>query len=153
MRRREFIAALGTAAWPVATRAQMRGARRLGYLSAVAESDPTGRRRIAALTGGLRDLGWMESQNLQIDYRWAISGQDMDRYAAELVALNPDVLFGTTTPTTKALQKQTRTIPIVFAGPSDPVGTDLAVSLARPGGNVTGFMLSRARSAGNGSNC
>jgi hypothetical protein len=96
MRRRDFIAALGTAAaWPPTARAQMAGARRLGYLSEVAENDPTGRERIAALTGALRDLGWTEGQNLQIDYRRAILPQDVDRYAAELVALNPNVLFGT----------------------------------------------------------
>jgi putative tryptophan/tyrosine transport system substrate-binding protein len=154
VKRREFIAGLGSAAaWPLAARAQMGGARRLGYLSEVAENDPTGRERIAALTGALRDLGWTEGQNLQIDYRRAILPQDMDRYATELVALNPNVLFGTSTPTTKALQKQTRTIAIVFAGPADPVGTDLAVSLARPGGNVTGSCLSSPRSAENGSNC
>ena len=149
MRRRDFIAGLGSAAaWPVVARAQMGGARRLGYLSEVAEDDPTGRGRIAALRGALRDLGWTEGQNLQIDYRRAILPQDVDRYAAELVALSPDVLFGTSTPTTKALQKETRTIPIVFAGPADPVGTDLAVSLARPGGNVTGFMSVEAEIGG-----
>jgi putative ABC transport system substrate-binding protein len=149
MRRREFVAGLGSAAaWPLAARAQRGGERRLGYLSEVAEDDPTGRGRIAALTGALRDLGWTEGQNLQIDYRRAIFSQDVDRYAAELVALNPNVLFGTSTPTTKALQKQTRTIPIVFAGPADPVGTDLAISLARPGGNVTGFMSVEAEIGG-----
>jgi putative tryptophan/tyrosine transport system substrate-binding protein len=149
MRRREFVAGLGgAAAWPIVARAQIGGARRLGYLSEVAENDPTGKGRVAALTGALRDLGWTESQNLQIDYRRAILPQDVDRYAAELVALNPDVLFGTSTPTTKALQKQTRAIPIVFAGPADPVGTDLAVSLARPGGNVTGFMSVEAEIGG-----
>jgi putative ABC transport system substrate-binding protein len=141
MRRREFIAGLGGAvAWPVVGRAQQAGARRLGHLSGRAENDPTERGRIAALTEALRDLGWTEGRNLQIDYRWAMLPQDVERYAAELVALNPDVLFGTDTPTTKALQKQTRTVPIVFAGPADPVETDLVVSLARPGGNVTGFM-------------
>jgi putative tryptophan/tyrosine transport system substrate-binding protein len=149
VRRRDFIAALGTAAaWPLVARAQIGGARRLGYLSEVAENDPTGRGRIAALTGALRDFGWTEGQNLQIDYRRAILSQEVDRYAAELVALNPNVLFGTSTPTTKALQKQTRTIPIVFAGPADPVGTDLTVSLARPGGNVTGFMSVEAEIGG-----
>jgi putative tryptophan/tyrosine transport system substrate-binding protein len=117
MRRREFIAGLGsTAAWPLVARAQIGTARRLGYLSEVGENDPTGKGRIVALTGTLRDLGWTEGQNLQIDYRRAISPQDVDRYAAQLVALNPNVLFGTSTPTTKALQKVTRTIPIVFAG-------------------------------------
>jgi hypothetical protein len=76
-------------------------------------------------------VGWTEGGNLQIDYRWATLPQDVDRYAAELVALNPDVLFGTNTPTTQALRRRTRTIPIVFAGPADPVGTDLAVSFGR----------------------
>jgi putative ABC transport system substrate-binding protein len=146
--RREFIAGLGAAAWPVAARGQMREARRLGYLSAFAENDPIGRGRIAALAGALHDLGWTEGRNFQIDYRWAVLPQDVDRYAAELVALNPDVLFGTNTPTTKALRKLTGTIPIVFAGPSDPVGTELTVSLARPGGNVTGFMSVEAEIGG-----
>jgi putative ABC transport system substrate-binding protein len=140
MRRREFIAGLGTAAWPLAARAQMGITRRLGYLTAVTESDPIGKRRIAAFTEALRLFGWTEGRNLQIDYRWANLRQDVDRYAAELIALKPDVLYGTDTPTTKALQKHAGMIPIVFAGPADPVETDLVVSLARPGGNVTGFM-------------
>jgi putative ABC transport system substrate-binding protein len=150
VKRREFIAGLGSAAaWPLVARAQQGDrVRRVGYLANLPENDPRARGRIAAFTGALRDLGWTEGQNLQIDYRWAILPDDVDRYAIELVALNPDVLFGTDTPTTKALQKQTTTTPIVFAGPADPVGTDLAVSLARPGGNVTGFMSVEAQIGG-----
>jgi putative ABC transport system substrate-binding protein len=102
MKRRTFIAGLGgAAAWPLTASAQVGAARRLGYLSSVSENDPTGRGRIAALTAALHDLGWTVGQNLQIDYRWATLPQDEDRYAAELIALNPDVLFGTNTPTTK----------------------------------------------------
>jgi putative ABC transport system substrate-binding protein len=149
MMRRQFIAGFGAAgAWPLLARAQQPGARRLGYLSSVPEDDPTRSGRIAALTEALRNLGWTEGQNLQIDYRYPTLPQDMDRYAAELVALNPDILFGTNTPSTQALRRQTRTIPIVFAGPADPVGTDLVISLAHPGGNVTGFISEEAEIGG-----
>jgi putative tryptophan/tyrosine transport system substrate-binding protein len=125
VRRRTFMAGLGSAMlWPLAARAQAGGTRRLGYLSSYAENDPRGRGRIAAFTGALRDLGWTEGKNLQIDYRWAVLPQDGDRYAAELVALNPDILFGTNTPSTQV------------------------VSLAHPGGNVTGFISAEAEIGG-----
>jgi putative ABC transport system substrate-binding protein len=144
IRRREFITLVGgaAAAWPLAARAQQGGRmRRIGVLVGLEESDPEGRDRVAALVGGLRELGWTEGRNLQIVYRW--SPDDIERtraHAAELSDMKLDVLFGTNTPTTEALQRQTRTIPIVFVGPADPVETGIVTSLARPGGNATGFM-------------
>jgi putative tryptophan/tyrosine transport system substrate-binding protein len=141
MRRREFIAGLGSAAaWPLATQAQEGGRlRRIGVLTYFAENDPSGQVRIATFRQALRELGWTEGRNVRFDIRFG--GGDNDRYrayAAELVALAPDVLFGTG-PTVRFLQLATRTVPIVFAGLNDPVGAGYVASLARPGGNTTGF--------------
>ena len=143
MKRREFITLLGGAALasPVAARAQQPGRmRRVGVLMGVAESDPEGQARIAAFRQGLSDLGWADSRNLRIEYRWAAGDADRIRaYAAELVALAPDVLVGNGAPVLTALRDATRSIPIVFVLVNDPVGQGFIANLARPGGNITGF--------------
>jgi len=145
IRRREFIAALGgAAAWPVAARTQQPDRMRLiGVLMAYAESDSTAQSWLAAFRAALAKLGWTEGSNLRIELRW--SGADADRIrtlAKELIDLRPDAIFGVTTPATAALAHETRTIPIVFAGVSDPSG--FVANLAHPGGNVTGFMSGNA---------
>jgi ABC-type uncharacterized transport system substrate-binding protein len=142
--RREIITLLGgAAAWPVAARAQQGGAMpRVGVLFGIAENDPEGRNRIDAFRQGLEKLGWMAGQNVQVDYRWGGGGEGLERMraqAAELVRLKPDVLLAGATLALVALQEATRDIPIVFAQVTDPVGAGFVASLARPGGNITGF--------------
>ena len=142
MRRRDFITLLGgaTAAWPLAVRAQQpTGLRRMGVLMAAAEGDPVRRSNIAAFREGLQKLGWAEGRNIRIDTRWAVDAVAMQRFAKELVALQPDLILSHSTPTTAALLQETRTIPIVFATVSDPVGSGFVAAFPRPGGNVTGF--------------
>ena len=143
MRRRDFIAALGgTAAWPFAARAQQtERIRRIGVISAVPGSDADSRARFAAFRQGLQQLGWDEGRNIRIDHRLGGGGnQDLVRKnALELVALEPDVIVSSGSPSVGALQRVTRTIPIVFVGVVDPVGAGFVESLARPGGNTTGF--------------
>ena len=144
MKRREFIAVFGgtMAAWPLSARAQQaERARRIGVLMGYAESDPDAQANVAAFREGLQKLGWAEGRNIQIDIRWPIPADldSMQRSAKELVALQPDVILSHITPTTAALLQQTRTIPIVFATVSDPVGSGFVVSFSQPGGNVTGF--------------
>jgi putative ABC transport system substrate-binding protein len=144
VRRREFITLLGggAAAWPVVARGQQPGRmRRIGVLMNVAADDPEAEARNASLMQGLQELGWTVGGNLQIDYRWA--GGDAERLrrdAAELVGLAPDVVVASGTSTVGPLQRTTRTVPIVFAGVADPVGAGFIDSLARPGGNTTGFI-------------
>ena len=143
MRRREFIVLLGGAAvaWPLAARAQQPNrVRRIGALMAYTANDPEGQSRGAAFEQGLKGLGWVDGHNLRIDYRWP--GGDVDQIgtsAKELVSMAPDAILGGATPAVVALQRITRTIPIVFAGVTDPVGQGIVESLARPGGNLTGF--------------
>jgi putative ABC transport system substrate-binding protein len=141
MRRREFIALLGgmATAWPLAARAQSERVRRIGALMGQAEDDPDRGVRVAAFAQGLQQLGWTIGSNVRIDYRWATSDVERSRYAAELVALKPDVLFATSGATVGALQQTTRTVPIVFVTVIDPVGGGWVASLAHPGGNATGF--------------
>jgi putative tryptophan/tyrosine transport system substrate-binding protein len=143
IRRREFINLLGSAAaaWPLIARAQQRQPmRRIGVLMNLAADDPEGQARVAAFLQGLQETGWAVGQNAQIDIRWGAGDAERSRKnATELVALMPDVIFATTFPTVLALQQATRAIPIVFAGVVDPVGAGLVASLARPGGNTTGF--------------
>jgi putative ABC transport system substrate-binding protein len=141
MRRRKFIALLGGAvAWPVAARAQQERMRRIGVLMGLSESDAEGPPRVAAFRQELQNLGWTEGQNLQIEYRWGAGDADrIGTFAAELAGTMPDVLVAHLTAATEALMQQTRTIPIIFVVATDPVGSGLAVSLSRPGGNVTGF--------------
>jgi putative tryptophan/tyrosine transport system substrate-binding protein len=144
MRRREFITLIGGAvAMPLVAGAQQReGIRRIGVLMSTAAADPEGQARIAAFRQGLQKLGWTEGQNAQVDVRWAGGDADLDRrFAAELVALTPDVVLATASSTVAALQGATRTVPIVFAHAVDPVAAGFVDSLARPGGNATGFVL------------
>ena len=144
MRRREFITLLGgaAAAWPLAARAQQRERmRRIGVLLPAAADDPEAQARVAAFLQGLQQLGWTIGRNVRIDYRWAATNADrIRRHAAELVALAPDVILAAGSPAVAALQQATRTVPIVFASVADPVGAGFVESLARPGGNATGFM-------------
>ena len=142
MRRRAFIAGLGgAAAWPLVGHAQQNERlRRIGVLGGYAANDPEVAPRVAALQQGLEGLGWSVGRNVQIEYRWA--GGDTDRiraYATELVTQSSDLVLTSTTPTLRALQQATRTIPIVFVAISDPVGDGFVASLAHPGGNTTGF--------------
>ena len=145
MRRREFITLLGGAAaivWTLAAHAQQPGGmRRIGVLVAFAESDAEGQVRIAAFREALEKLGWTEGRNMRIDTRWTTPGdvESRERFAKELIALRPDLILSHGTPVTAALLQQTRTISIVFAGVSDPVGSGFVASFPRPGGNVTGF--------------
>jgi putative tryptophan/tyrosine transport system substrate-binding protein len=143
MKRREFIALLGgVAAWPLAARAQQPDRlRRIGVLlGGLTERDPEGQARVSALRNALAKLGWIPGRTLQIEYRW--TGDNPARvqsYAAELVALTPDVLVAIGTPATVALKNATRTIPVVFVQPSESLLLSLVTSLAHPGGNLTGF--------------
>jgi putative tryptophan/tyrosine transport system substrate-binding protein len=153
MRRREFITLLGSAAGigPLAARAQQPDrVRRIGVLIGYAETDAEMQTQFAAFRDGLRKLGWTEGGNIRIDTRWATPGdsESIQRCAKELVALQPDLLVSNTTPTTTTLLRLTRTIPIVFASLSDPIGSGLVASFSRPGGNVTGFTLSEPTQTG-----
>ena len=147
MRRREFILRLGAAAaptmtWPLPAQAQQpERMRRIGVLANTAANNPAGQARIAAFQQGLQQLGWIDGRNVRIEYRWPGSNADDARkFAAELVALAPDIILSTGTSTVAALQRATRTVPIVFTIVADPVGAGFVDSLSRPGGNVTGFM-------------
>ncbi len=143
MRRREFITLLGgAAAWPVTARAQQgERMRRIGALMGYPESDPEGQARVAAFRDGLQKLGWTEGRNIRMDIRWVTpdDAESRRRFAKELVALQPDLLLSHGTPNTATLLQQTRTIPIVFAALSDPVGGGFVATFSRPGGTVTGF--------------
>ena len=146
MKRREFITLLGgaAAAWPLAARAQQaERVRRIGVLMASAADDPEFQARIAAFLQGLQQLGWTDGRNVRIDTRWATTNpDDIRRHAAELAALAPDVILAATgTATVAPLLQATRTVPIVFAVVIDPVGAGFVASLARPGGNATGFTI------------
>ena len=144
MRRRAFIVGIGTAAaWPLVTRAQQPDRiRRVGVLMNLAADDPEAQRRTAAFSQALRQFDWIDGRNVQIEYRWGSGDAGLFRkYAAELVAMSPDVILATGTPVMDALQQATRTVPIVFVTVIDPVGAGFVESLARPGGNATGFTL------------
>jgi len=144
MRRREFIGLLGGAAvgWPLAARAQQpERVRRIGVLTGFAVSDPEGLARVMAFTQTLAQLGWAVGRNVQIDTRWTGgNADDARRYAAELIALAPDVMLATGGAVVGPLLQVTRSVPIVFANVPDPVGSGFVESLARPGGNATGFV-------------
>jgi ABC-type uncharacterized transport system substrate-binding protein len=144
MRRREFILALGgAAASPLVARAQQgERMRRIGILMLVGETDPQARADIAAFTTGLKRLGWTEGHNVRIDYRWADGNVSrLQALAAQLVELEPDLVVAQGSAALAALWQATRTLPIVFADVTDPVGQGFVQSLARPGGNVTGFAM------------
>src|SRR5712692_3709340 len=142
MRRREFISLIGgAAAWPLAAHAQQTsGMRRIGVLMPLAAEDTEGQARIAAFLQGLQQLGWSDGRNVRIDYRWTAGDADrIRRYAVELAALAPEVILATGSPTLGPLLQATRAVPIVFVLVPDPVGAGYVDSLARPGGNATGF--------------
>jgi putative ABC transport system substrate-binding protein len=143
MKRREFITLFGGAAatWPLAARAQQpERMRRIGVLMSVAKDDPEGQPRIAAFLQDLQPLGWIDRHNMRIDIRWTAGPDDIRKYAAELAALAPDVILTAGSATLGPLLQATRTVPIVFVHVPDPVGAGLVDSLARPGGNATGFI-------------
>jgi putative ABC transport system substrate-binding protein len=144
MRRRDFISGIAgsAAAWPLAARAQQGGGmRRIGVVMNLAADDPEALRRTTAFVQSLQQLGWTDGRNVQIIARWAAGNADNSRkYAVELVALGLDVILASITPAVQALQQATRTVPIVFVGIADPVSAGFVASLARPGGNTTGFI-------------
>jgi len=142
--RRKFLAALGGAAatWPFAAHAQQgQRMRRIGVLMhLLAADDPEGQRRVAAFLQGLQEAGWAVGRNVDIDMRWAAGeAERFRRYAMEIIALTPDVILASATPSVLAVQQATRTVPIVFVLVPDAVGIGIVASLARPGGNATGF--------------
>ena len=141
--RRKFLATLGgaAAAWPFAAGGQQgERARRIGVLMNLAADDVEGQARIAAFVQGLQQLGWTDGGNVRIDYRWTAGDAGrFQRYAEELLALAPDVILASATPSVQALRQVSRTVPIVFANIGDPVALGFVDSLARPGGNTTGF--------------
>jgi putative tryptophan/tyrosine transport system substrate-binding protein len=151
-KRRDFITLLGgaAAAWPLAAQAQSDRVRRIGVLMGYPESDSEAQTKIAAFRDGLQKLGWTEGRTTRLDTRWATpaDAKSIERFAKELVALQPDLILSSTTPTTAALLQHTRTIPIVFATVADPVGSGFVASFPRPGGNVTGFVVFEASLAG-----
>jgi putative tryptophan/tyrosine transport system substrate-binding protein len=143
MKRRAVVALLGgvVVGWPLAARAQQSPAlRRIGVLMGLSNSDPTGQRYLASFIRGLQELGWIEGRNIRIDYRWVADDTERIRASAEeLVNLKPDVILAHSGLTVAQLQRQTSTIPIVFLHIVDPVATGFVRTLARPGGNITGF--------------
>jgi putative ABC transport system substrate-binding protein len=151
MNRREFIAGLGgAAAWPLAAQAQQGDRmRRIGVLMGGDENDLVWKPRLSAFTRALADLGWTDGRNMRMDLRW--DGDDINRIRAlaqELVSLKPDIILATSTPTTVALQRETRTIPIVSANVADPVAMGIVARLDRPSGNITGFATLEASLGG-----
>jgi putative ABC transport system substrate-binding protein len=151
LKRRAFTILLGGAAvaWPLAARAQEGDrVRRIGVLQPFAKDSPESA-RVAAFLQELQRLGWTDGRNLQIEYRWETS--DLRKAAMELVALSPEVILGSSTPAVSSLQQATRTIPVVFTQVADPVSAGIVASLAKPGGNITGF--STTKWPENGSNC
>ena len=157
MQRRKFITLLGaaTAAWPLAAHAQQpERMRRIGVLMSLAADDRQGQARLNAFVQGLQELGWTEGRNLRIDTRWAArEGAQGRKYAAELVALAPDVILASGGSIVGSLLQATHTVPIVFTQTPDPVGAGFVDSLARPGGNEPDFQFSNTALAGNGWNC
>ena len=153
MKRREFIMLVGgaAAAWAISARAQQsERVRRIGVLMNLAADDPQSTARVTAFAQGLQELGWTIGRNLQIDTRWAAADADLfRRYATELVAAAPDVVLASTSLAVAPLQQASRTVPIVFVSVIDPVGGGYVASLARPGGNATGFLLYEYSISGN----
>ena len=151
MRRREFITLLsGAAAWPLAARAQQaERMRRIGMLSIQAEADLDIQARLDGFRHGLQALGWVEGRNLHIDYRFADGRADrVQPLAKELIALKPELIFTQGTPAVAVLQRESRTLPVVFVNVSDPIGSGFVASLARPGGNLTGVLQYEASITG-----
>jgi len=152
MNRREFITLLGgAAAWPLAARAQQPDqVRRIGVLMSVPENDPEGQAWLGTFSEGLQQLGWTAGRNVRLDYRWAapFDAESRQRMAKELVALQPDLILTQNTVSTASILQETHSIPIIFANVVDPIGSGFVASLARPGGNVTGFTLVESSIAG-----
>jgi len=142
MRRRDFISLLGSTAamWPLRVRGQQTGrARRIAMLMGLVEDDPQGKTYLSAFQEALRDLGWRDGQNVQIDYRATADLENMRASAVELINLGPELIVTYTTPATNAARQATRRVPILFVAVSDPIGTGFVESFSRPGGNITGF--------------
>jgi putative ABC transport system substrate-binding protein len=141
MKRREFMTLLGgAAAWPLTARAQQREQmRRIGMLMNLASDDPESQARIRAFLQALHGHGWVIGRNVRMEYRWAVNPASVPTYAAELVALAPDVILANAVVSAWALLRATRTLPIVFVAATEPVGSGLVESMAHPGGNTTGF--------------
>ncbi len=142
MKRREFIAGISAAAWPLTARAQQPDRmRRIGVLMFLGADDPVAQSAVVTFQQAMRELGWTEARNLTIDYRWGAGNDDRigSRYAAELLALAPDVIVAGNGATARIVRQANATVPIVFAISPDPVAAGLVESLARPGGNTTGF--------------
>ena len=150
MRRRQFIGLVGSFAvtWPLEARAQQsERVRRIGVLMSI--GDPTTQSYVTAFRGALTKLGWAEGSNLRTEVRWGAGDADKFRsFAKELVDLRPDAIVGQSTPVVAALVRETQTIPIVFLNVADPIGSGFVVSLARPGGNLTGFMTDNSALGG-----
>ena len=148
--RRSFITLLGgAAAWPFAVRAQRERMRRIGVLMWGDENDPLQKARLSAFTQTVADLGWTDGRNVRMDLRW--TGADINRipaFAQELVGLQPDIILANSRPATAAVQRETRTIPIVFAIGVDPVASGLVPRLNQPGGNISGFAMYEASLGG-----
>jgi putative tryptophan/tyrosine transport system substrate-binding protein len=157
MRRREFITLLGGAAatWPLAAGAQQSDrVPRIGVLMVRAEDDREGQSYVAAFRRGLTALGWVPGENVEVEYRWQANNTTMAQaFAKELVEFRPDIIVVNATPSLAAMRQATRTIPIVFVGVADPVGQGFVPSLARPGGNITGFGLEEPSMGASGSSC
>jgi putative ABC transport system substrate-binding protein len=152
MRRRDLIIAIGgaVAVWPIAARAQQpERIRRVGVLLGTAESDPEARSLISATRHRLEQLGWSEGRNIRMENRWTAGDSERLRaYAAELAQLNSDVIVCEGTPVVAAVQQATRTIPVVFVNANNPIGSGFVASIARPGGNITGFVSSEPAMGG-----
>jgi putative tryptophan/tyrosine transport system substrate-binding protein len=141
MRRREFIAGIGAAAWPLAARAQQpERVRRIGVLMGGAVTEAVVQSYLAAFVQGLRQLGWTEGQNLRIDIRWSAADAGLERtYAEELIGLMPDVILAASTVNLTAIRQATSTVPVVFVEVADPIAQGFVASVPHPGGNLTGF--------------
>jgi ABC-type uncharacterized transport system substrate-binding protein len=152
MRRRDFIKAIGVSVtWPLPARAQQaEGVRRIGVLMGYPDSEPEGQAYVAAFGEALKQLGWAQGSKVRIETRWAPPGntEALHRFAKELIALQPDLIISHSTPTTAALLEKTRSIPIVFAFVSDPLGSGFVANFPHPGGNVTGFIVMEPGIAG-----
>src|SRR5258706_12659060 len=146
LRRRAFITLVGggVATWPLVTRAQQPDrVRRIGVLMSVPENDPGAPAWLGTFSEGLQQLGWIAGRNIRLDYRWAapFDAESRQRVGKELVALQPELILTQNTVSTASILQETRSIPIIFANVVDPIGSGFVASLARPGGNVTGFTL------------
>ena len=151
MKRREFITMLGgvAAAWPLAARAQQDGRmRHVGVLVGLGENDPEAKTRFEGFRQGFEKFGWFEGRNVRFDFRYAPAGARAQEIARELIALQPEVILAQGTPISAALKQETRTVPVVFVGNVDPVGSGFVTSLSRPGGNLTGFLSLEASITG-----